>query len=68
MIYVACGAAARSVITLAMVYGGQGAVPLNLALGDIILPEYFLTVLVSPLLYLIIALPLERKNKQSLKN
>lgn len=68
MIYVACGAAARSVITLAMVYGGQGAVPLNLALRDIILPEYFLTVLVSPLLYLIIALPLERKNKQSLKN
>ena len=68
LIYVACAAAARSVVTLMTVYMSQSAVPLYSAFADIVIPEFLLTVLCSPVLYLIIALPLARKNKQSLKN
>jgi hypothetical protein len=68
VIFLACAAAARSVITLMMLYGHQSDVPLNLAFMDILVPEFLMTVLCSPVLYLIIAVPLARKNKQSMKN
>lgn len=68
IIYVASAAAARSVITLMMVYVYGNTVPLYSAFADIVIPEFILTVLCCPVLYLIIALPLARKNKQSLKN
>ena len=68
LIYVACAAAANSVITLFFIYVWQDTVPLNAAFTDIVIPEFLLTLLASPLLYLVIALPLARKNKQSLKN
>jgi LytS/YehU family sensor histidine kinase len=68
VIFLACAAAARSVITLMMLYGHQSDVPLNLAFMDILMPEFLMTVLCSPVLYLIIAVPLARKNKQSMKN
>ncbi len=68
VIYVACAAAARSVITLMTVFVRQNTVPLYSAFADILIPEFSLTVLCSPVLYLIIVLPLARKNKQSLKN
>ncbi|MBQ7011364.1 MAG: rod shape-determining protein MreD [Clostridia bacterium] len=68
LIFVSCAAAANSVITLFFIYVWQDTVPLNSAFADIIVPEYLLTLLASPLLYIVIALPLARKNKQSLKN
>ncbi|MBQ2733434.1 MAG: rod shape-determining protein MreD [Clostridia bacterium] len=68
LIYVLCAAAARSVITLMMVYVFGDTVPLYYAFADILIPEFILTVLCSPVLYLIIVLPLARKNRQSLKN
>ncbi|MBQ1212168.1 MAG: rod shape-determining protein MreD [Clostridia bacterium] len=68
VIFVACAAASRSFITLMLVYVYGNNVPLYSAFADIIIPEFLLTVLCSPVLYLIIALPLARKNKQSLKN
>ena len=68
IIFISCAAAARAVITLMMLYVRQGDVPLNLAFMDILVPEFLLTVLCSPVLYLIIAVPLAHKNKQSMKN
>lgn len=68
MIYMLFAAAARSVFTVISAILNLYTVDVNILIAKTVIPEFFLTVLVSPLLYLTIALPLERKNKQSLKN
>lgn len=67
-VYMAVACAARSVLTFIMIYLTSAGVPLNLAVADIIIPEYILTFVFSPLAYAAIVLPMARQNKQSLKN
>ena len=68
LVYMAVACAARSVLTFVMIYLTSSGVPLNLAVADIIIPEYLLTFAFSPLAYAAIVLPMARHNKQSLKN
>ena len=68
VVYMAVACAARSVLTFVMIYLTSSGVPLNLAVADIIIPEYLLTFAFSPLAYAAIVLPMARHNKQSLKN
>ena len=68
MIYMLSAAAARSVLTVMLAFFNLYTVDISILFTKTVIPEFFLTVLFSPLLYLIIALPMARKNKQSLKN
>jgi rod shape-determining protein MreD len=68
MIYMLSAAAARAVFTVMLALLNLYTVDISILFFKTVIPEFFLTVLFSPLLYLIIALPLARKNKQSLKN
>ena len=67
-----CGVCAacvtRAGYTLLLIQFDQADCPLDLAFAEILAPEFLWTMLASPLLYLIVALPLAKRNRRELKN
>lgn len=69
LIFTGCAAfLTRPVVTYILLQFSQPDTPLYRAVSDILLPEAFLTVLFSPLLYLAVFLPLRGALRRSIKN
>ncbi|MBQ7172332.1 MAG: rod shape-determining protein MreD [Clostridia bacterium] len=68
LVYMLVACVTRAGQTLLLLQFGQADCPLHLAFAEILAPEFLYTMLASPLLYLIVALPLAKENRRELKN
>ena len=68
LVYMLAACVTRAGYTLLLIQFDQADCPLDLAFAEILAPEFLWTMLASPLLYLIVALPLAKRNRRELKN
>ena len=68
LVYMLAACLTRVGYTLLLIQFDQADCPLDLAFAEILAPEFLWTMLASPLLYLIVALPLAKRNRRELKN